>query len=61
MYIRGSPVEIQTSAHCKLIGHSVTAPTPVFIAQQYSPASFFSDKEKLVRSLRIAKSDIVCS
>ena len=42
MYVRWTPVEIQTSAHWDLIDSSMTAPTPVVIAQQYSSASFVS-------------------
>jgi hypothetical protein len=42
MYVRWTPVEIQTSAHMDLINSSMTAPTPLVIAQQYSSASFVS-------------------
>jgi hypothetical protein len=37
----GSPAEIQTPTHWKLIGHSMTAPPPV-IAQHYSSYTFVS-------------------
>jgi hypothetical protein len=39
MYVKGSPVEIQTPTRCNVIGQGVAAPLPL-IAQQYSSVIF---------------------
>jgi hypothetical protein len=56
MFIRRSPVEMQTPIHWNLIGCNMTAPPPV-IAQQYSSAYIVSEhlhsrKEKLSAHFR---------